>query len=80
MQHIVSISVPMEDILKITAKRMLRKTMVLTATVVYRHVFTHNSCGYISSIRLIADCEQLTTEEQLFSHNLSLTQQQWGFT
>ena len=36
----------------------------LTASVVYRHVFTHNSYGYSSSIRLIADCERLTTEEQ----------------
>ena len=46
-------------------RRSLRKTMVLTASVVYRHVFTHNSYGYSSSVRLIADCEHLTTEEQL---------------
>ena len=32
--------------------------MVLTTSVVYRHVFTHNSYGYSSSIRLIADCER----------------------
>ena len=38
--------------------------MVLTASVVYRHVFTHNSYGYSSSVRLIDDCERLTTEEQ----------------
>ena len=44
-------------------RRSLRKTTVLTASVVYRQVFTHNSYGYSSSVRLIADCERLTTEE-----------------
>ena len=39
--------------------------MVLTASVVYRHAFTHHSYGYSFSIRLLADCERLTTEEQL---------------
>ena len=38
--------------------------MVLTASVVYRQVFTHHSYGYSSSVRLLADCEHLTTEEQ----------------
>ena len=38
--------------------------MVLTASVVYRHVFTHNSYGYSFSVRLLADCERLTTEAQ----------------
>ena len=46
-------------------RRSLRKTMVLTASVVYRQVFTHHSYGYSSSVRLLADCERLTTEEQL---------------
>ena len=38
--------------------------MGLIASVVYRQVFTHHSYGYSSSVRLLVDCERLTTEEQ----------------
>ena len=53
------------NINKLTEKK---SQMVFTASVVYRQVFTHNSYGYSSSIRLIADWEHLTSEAQQGGH------------